>query len=40
MVEKAGVAIKKLLRLNHENVKEGIGQCVEKMEKDRLIDSA
>ena len=29
-----------LIRLNHENVKEGIAQCVEKMEKDRVIDRA
>ena len=26
--------------LNRENVKEGIAQCVEKLEKDRVIDRA
>ena len=29
-----------LIRLNHENVKEGIAECVEKMGKDRVIDRA
>ena len=29
-----------LIRLNHENIKEGISQCVEEMEKERVIDRA
>ena len=29
-----------LIRLNHENVKEGIAECVEKMGKDSVIDRA
>ena len=32
--------IRDLILLNHENVKEGIAQCVEKMEKDRVTDRA
>ena len=32
--------IRDLILLNPENVKEGIAQCVEKMEKDRVTDRA
>ena len=43
MVEKAGVAMKKLLQRSDpfkSQVKEGIAQCVEKMEKDCVLDEA